>query len=48
MQTYGLPSGVRLDQGMENVAVADFMIQNRGSERGGMITEKSTHNRRTE
>ena len=48
VQTYGLPSGVRSDQDMENVAVADFMIQNRGSERESMITEKSTHNQRVE
>ena len=33
---------------MENVAIADFMIQNRGSERGSMITGKSTHNQRIE
>ena len=33
---------------MENVAVANFMIQNRGSERGSMITGKSTRNQRIE
>ena len=26
VQTYGLPSRVSLDQGMENVTIADFMM----------------------
>ena len=33
---------------MENAAVANFMIQNRGSERVSMITGKGTHNQRIE
>ena len=48
VQTYGLPSRVRSDQVMENVAVADFVIRNRDSERGSLITGKSTHNQRIE
>ena len=48
MQTHFLPSRVRSHQDMENVAVANFMIQNRGSERVSVITGKSTHNQRIE
>ena len=46
MQTYGLPSRVSLDQGMENVTIADFMMWKSGSERGSKITGKSPHNQR--
>jgi hypothetical protein len=41
---FGLPSRVRTDKGLENVGIADFMIQNRGS----VIAGKSTHNQRIE
>lgn len=43
---YGIPYRVRSDKGLENVKVADFMIQSRGPT--GMITGKSTHNQRIE
>ena len=39
----GLPLRVRSDMGMENVLVADYMIEKCGKDRGSMITGKSTH-----
>ena len=43
---FGLPMRVRSDMGLENVLVADYMLQKRGNQ--GMLTGKSTHNQRIE
>ena len=45
---FGLPSQIRTDKGLENVGIAQFMIQNRGTNRGSVIAGKSTHNQRIE
>ena len=44
---FGLPSRVRSDQG-ENVAVAQCILERRGTDRGSMLTGSSTHNQRIE
>lgn len=48
VQDFNLPSRVRSDQGLENVAVARHMIEKRGSDRRSMLTGSSTHNQRIE
>ena len=48
VRNYGLPSRVRSDHGLENVKVAKFMIEQRGTGRGSMLTGSSVHNCRVE
>eukprot|EP00794_Sanderia_malayensis_P010446 gene10446-11539_t len=48
VQHWGLPSRVRCDYGMENYHVGEYMIKNRGENRGSIITGSSVHNCRVE
>ena len=43
---FGIPERVRTDKGLENLRIAEFMLQHRGLNRGGHITGRSVHNQR--
>ncbi|PFX26328.1 hypothetical protein AWC38_SpisGene9041 [Stylophora pistillata] len=48
VQRMGLPSRLRSDYGMENIYVAQYMLEHRGEGRGSIITGSSVHNCRVE
>ena len=48
VKKYGLPSRAQSDDGLENVAVAHYMLEQRGEGWGGILTGKSVHNVRVE
>ena len=48
IDTYGVPSRVRCDLGVENVDVGRWMLQNLGTDRSSIITGRSVHNQRIE
>ena len=46
--SYGVPSRVRMDEGVENEIIRDFMVEVNGQDRGSAIMGKSVHNQRIE
>ena len=45
---YSVPSRVRLDAGVENGLIRNFMVTANGPDRGSALTGKSVHNQRIE
>lgn len=48
VQTYGIPSRIRCDLGVENVDIARFMLVSRGTGRHSVLSGSSTYNQRIE
>ena len=48
VRSFGLPSRVRCDKGVENFHMCEYMIRNRGTGRHSVIAGASTHNQRIE
>ena len=48
VQTYGIPSRIRCDFGVENIDIARFMLVTRGVGRNSVLCGSSTHNQRIE
>lgn len=48
VDVFGLPHHVRGDAGSENIDIAQFMIDNRGANRGRFMVGRSVHNQRLE
>ena len=48
VQKYQIPSRVRSDQGVENIKVAQYMLEKHGADRKSIITGCSVHNQRIE
>lgn len=46
VSTYGIPSRTRSDKGGENVLIARFMLEQRGTGRASHICGRSVHNQR--